>query len=144
MSLTRWGPMGEFISLREAVDRLFEDSVLRPFDGFGAAFAVDIHETDKAFVIKAALPGVKPEQIDIEATDEGITIKAELKEETEVRSEQYLRKERRYGKFQRSFTLPSAIDPNKVEATFKDGIATITLPKSEVVTPKQIKVKVTA
>jgi HSP20 family protein len=133
----------EFVSLRDAMDRLFEDSVIRPFNGFASAttFPVDLSEGKDSFILKAALPGMKPEDITIEATAEEISIRGETKQQAELKEADYLRRELRYGKMQRSFTLPLAIDPTKVEATFEHGVVTITLPKSEVVKPKTITIK---
>lgn len=141
MKVMRYDPASEFISLREAVDKLFADSFIRPFDGFGAAFPVDVYETPEMFVVKAALPGIKPEQLSVDATADSLTIKAELKDETEIKEAQYLRKERRYGKFQRVLALPLDIEPGKVEATFEHGVVTVKLPKSEVVKAKHIAIK---
>jgi HSP20 family protein len=136
-------PKNEFVSLRDAMDRLLEDSFIRPFDGLGTdkPFPVDLTETKDAYVLKASLPGMKPEDIAIEATAEEVTIKAERKEETALKEVDYLRKELRYGKVVRSFALPLAIDPSKVEASFEHGIVTITLPKTEIVKPKLITVR---
>ena len=133
----------EFVSLREAMDRLFEDSFIRPFNGFASAtsFPVDLTEGKDSYVLKASLPGMKPEDITIEATPEDITIRGETKQTSEQKDAEYLRREMRYGKMQRSFTLPLAIDPTKVEATFEHGVVTVTLPKSEVVKPKTITIK---
>ena len=133
----------EFVSLRDAVDKLLEDSFIRPFDGMtlAPAFPVDMRETKDAYVVKASLPGMKPEDVAIEAVSDGITIKGEVKQETELKEEEYIRKELHYGKMQRSFTLPLAIDPNKVEALFEHGILTVTLPKTEIVKPKLITIK---
>jgi HSP20 family protein len=133
----------EFVSLRDAVDKLLEDSFIRPFNGFSTApaFPVEMKETKDAYVLKASLPGLKPDDITIETMADEVTIKGELKQEAEHKEEDFLRKELRYGKMQRSFTLPLAIDPNKVEATFEHGMVTVTLPKSEVVKPKVITIK---
>ena len=143
MKVMKFEPTSEYVSLRDAVDRLFADSFIRPFDGFSttAAFPVELRETKEAYVLKASLPGMKPEDITVEATADEITIKGELKEQTELKEEEYLRRELHYGKVQRSFTLPLAIDPNKVEASFEQGVMTITLPKTEIVKPKTITVK---
>ena len=138
-------PMREFVSLRDAIDRLFEDSFIRPsvlFEGVTTVpFSVDLYETPEAYVLKAALPGIKPEDITIDATAGMVTVKGEYKAETEIKEPNYLRKEMRTGQFHRAFELPLSIEPTKVEATFKDGILQVTLPKAEVVKPKQIKVK---
>src|SRR5215475_7377982 len=111
----------EFVSLRDAVDKLLEDSFIRPFDGLGTTpmFPVELKETKDAYVLKASLPGMKPEDIAIEATTEEVTLKGEFKQDVEKKDEEYLRKELRYGKMQRTFVLPLAIDPNKVEASFE-------------------------
>lgn len=133
----------EFVSLRDAMDKLVEDSFIRPFDGLGTTptFPIELKETKDAYVLKASLAGMKPEDIAIEATVEEVTIKGEYKQEAEKKDEEFLRRELRYGKVQRSFTLPLAIDPNKVDATFEHGIVTVTLPKSEVVKPRVITIK---
>jgi HSP20 family protein len=146
MKLMKLEPTSEFVSLREAVDKLFEDSFIRPFNGFGATtiFPVDLKDTKDAYVLSGSLPGMKPEDITIEATADGITVKGEMKEEAEVKEAEYLRKERHYGKVQRTFALPLSIDPNKVEASFERGILTVTLPKTEVVKPKTVTVKAKA
>jgi HSP20 family protein len=142
MTIMKFRPT-EFVSLRDAMDRLFEDSFIRPFNGLEKmeGFPVDLRETKDAYVLTASLPGVKPEDIAIEATSDYITIKGELKADMQVKDEDYLRKERRYGKVQRSLALPLAIDPNKVEASFAHGVVTITLPKTEIVKPKLITLK---
>jgi HSP20 family protein len=145
MPTTSITPLREFVSLRDAMDRLFEDSFIRPpmiFDGTTVPFSVDLVETPDVYVLKAALPGMKPEDIQIDATAGMLTIKGEYKEEKETKAEDYLRKELRHGVFNRAFELPLSIEPAKVEAKFKDGILELTLPKAEVVKPKQIKVKV--
>lgn len=146
MKLMKLEPASDFVSLREAVDNLFEDSFIRPFNGFGTTttFPVDLEDTKEAYVLKGSLPGMKPEDLAIEATADGITIKGEIKEETEVKEAEYLRKERHYGKVQRTFALPLAIDPNNVEATFEHGVLTVTLPKTEIVKPKTVTIKARA
>jgi len=133
----------EFVSLPHAMDRLFEDSVIRPFNGFASAttFPVDLSEGKDSYILKASLPGMKPDDITIEATSEEITIRGETKQTSEQKDLEYLRRELRYGKVARTFSLPLAIDPNKVEATFEHGLVTVTLPKSEVVKPKTITIK---
>jgi HSP20 family protein len=92
-------------------------------------------------VVKASLPGVKPEEVDISITKDTLTIKGEHKEEQEVKQDDYFRKERYYGAFSRSLILPVQVQSDKAEATFENGILTLTLPKSEEVKPKQIKIK---
>jgi HSP20 family protein len=100
-----------------------------------------MYQTANDVVIKASLPGVKPEQVDISITGDTITIKGEHKEEEEVKEEDYFRKERRYGAFGRSIQIPVSVQSDKAEAVFENGILTLTLPKAEEIRPKQIKVK---
>lgn len=145
MTIARFHPMPDVVSLREAMDRLFEDSFIRPstFTGLPAgqiAVPVDLWETPEAYHLRADLPGLTAEDIDINVTADTIAISGELKGQSDVTSEGWLRQERRYGKFQRAFSLPMQLDANKVEATFENGVLTLVLPKAEAVRPKQIKV----
>ncbi len=148
MSIVRWDPFGELVSLREAMNRLFEDSFVRPSAapaiGVGRVLPVDVYQTDNEYVVKAALPGVKPEDVDISVTNGMLTIKGETKEETEVKRENYLLQERRFGSFYRELALPTEVEADRAEATFENGVLTLKLPKSEKVKPKAIKVKAKA
>jgi HSP20 family protein len=146
MAIERWHPFTELMSLRQAMDRLFEDSFVRPSHvltslGEVAAPALDIYQTPNELVVKAALPGVKPEDVNIDITGETLTVKGEHKAEQEIKKEDYLYQERRYGSFSRSVVLPSGLKPDKTEATMEDGILTLTIPKAEEIKPKAIKVK---
>jgi HSP20 family protein len=133
------------MSLREAMDRLFEESVIRPraalapFFGTGG-LALDLYETDEALVVTADMPGVKPEDLDIAITGDVLTIKGEAKVETEIKRENYHRQERRYGAYSRSVTLPTSVNADQAEAKFKDGVLTLSIPKAEEAKPKVIKV----
>ena len=144
-NITRWEPSTGLTSLRQAMDRLFEDSFIRPsrlWTGLvGEEPAMDIYQTDKDVVVKASLPGINPEEVDISITGDILTIKGEHKEEQEVKEADYFRKELSYGTFHRSMTLPVAVKAEKADATFENGVLTITLPKVEEAKPKQIKVK---
>jgi HSP20 family protein len=144
--LTRWDPFRDLISLREAMDRLVEDSVVRPRGGELAsqtpgALAVDMYETDENVVVKTALAGVDPEDIDISITGDTLTIKGETRAEEEVEEENYVYRERTYGSFCRSLMVPVPVQAEEAEAEFEDGILTLTLPKAEEVKPKAIEVK---
>jgi len=144
--LMRWEPLRDLVSLREAMNRLFEESFVRPWGGWpwpvrGERLAVDMYETDDAVVVKAALPGVKAEDLDISVVGDTLTIRGEVKRDEEVKEENYIRRERFYGSFCRSFALPTQVVPEDAEAEFEDGILTLTLPKAEEVKPKAIKVK---
>ena len=142
--LVRWEPFRELMSLREAMDRLFEESFVRPWRLMPFEFgtpAVDMYQTDEAVVVKASLPGVKPEDIDISVTGDTLTIRGESKTEEEVKEENYLRRERRFGSFCRSVTLPGGLLTDKAEANYTNGVLTLTFPKAEEVKPKSIKVR---
>jgi HSP20 family protein len=127
------------------MDRMFEESFFRPLAPFGlwgdGSLAVDMYETDDSIVVKTAIPGVKGEEINISVAGDTLSVKAESKAEEEVKRENYLRRERRYGAFHRSVTLPGGLKTDKAEADFADGILTLTFPKAEEVKPKTIKVK---
>jgi HSP20 family protein len=146
MSIVRWEPFSDLMSLREAMDRLFEESVVRPGNRFLAPFgpgdlAVDMYETDDDLVVTAALPGVKPEEVDITITGDTLSIKGETTSEIKVEKANYLRQERRYGAFARTVTLPVPVRADKAEAKFKDGVLTLSIPKAEEAKPKIVKVK---
>ena len=102
--------------------------------------AVDVFEKEDKFVVKAELPGMKEEDIDVSVIGDTLKIKGEKKTETEVKDENYYRCERSYGSFYRSIPIPSNVDANKIEASFEDGIPEVALPKSAKVKPKKIAV----
>jgi HSP20 family protein len=144
VNLVRWEPFREMISLRQAMDRLFEDSFVRfpHLSGDGVReFPIDVYQTKKDLVVKAALPGVKPEEVDITITDDAVTIKGEHAEEQETKEDVYLYRERYYGAFSRSVAIPVKVKGEKAEATFEEGVLTLTLPKAEEIKPRQIKIK---
>ena len=148
MTIARFTPLTDVVSLREAMDRLFEDSFIRPngwtpSNGQPLAVPVDLWETNDAYHLRADLPGMTADDIEINATADTITIGGELRPSTDVTSEGWLRQERRSGKFARSFTVPMQIDANKVEAKFTNGVLELVLPKSENVKPRAIKINAT-
>lgn len=145
MTLARFSPMNDVVSLREAMDRLFEDSFIRPSIASGVpggqiAVPVDLWETADSYFLRADLPGLTAGDIDINVTADTVAITGELKGQQDVTNDGWLRQERRQGKFQRAFTLPTQLDANKVEATFENGVLHLVLPKAEAVRPKQIKI----
>ncbi len=145
MSITRWEPWSELMTLRDAMDRLFQESFVQPGRLLGAAGAggvpIDMYQQDGALVVKAPLPGVKPEDIDITVVGDTLTIKGETRQEKEIKEEDVIRRERRFGSFSRSVSLPSPVDTSKANATFEDGVLTLRLPIAEEAKPKAIKVQ---
>jgi HSP20 family protein len=144
MAIQRWEPFREMMTLRNAMDRLFDDSIVRPsvhLYGPEVGVALDVYQTANDVIVKASLPGFKPEEVDISITGDTLTLKGEHREEKETKNENYLLQERSYGSFSRSITIPVEVKSEKAEASFEDGVLTLTLPKAEEVKPKQIKVK---
>lgn len=141
MALIRWDPFSELGPFREDLGRLFDRySSLIGMRGWQPA--VDLLEDEDAFILKAEIPGVEPEDMDITVTDEGVTLRGSVGQEEEKRTEGYIRSERRYGEFTRMVTLPGEIKPNDVRATFKNGIVTIILPKAAPGQSRGVKVKI--
>ena len=146
MALVRWTPMGNLQSFQHEMNRMF-DEFFRGGNGEAAGTglsswtpAVDIHETEDAFVIKAELPGVSKDDVSIDVHQNTLTLRGQRKHEAEVKNERYHRVERAYGTFQRSFVLPAMVDHDKVQATYKDGVLELHLPKSEAAKPKRISI----
>jgi len=153
MNLTRyqrpelaWPGFGRLSSLRDELDRLFDS----PWTELGRTSqllggwtpALDIHEDKDNFVVQAELPGMKREEIEVSLHDGSLSISGERKSEKKFQEAEAYRTERFFGKFQRTVTLPAAVAADKVKAQYKDGILTITLPKSEEAKPKQIDVTI--
>jgi HSP20 family protein len=143
----RPSPIADLVSVRDAMDRLFDDRFFRPFwIGEGVREtrpALDLYATPEAVIAKIALPGVKPDAVDITITDEIVTITGSFEEETEKTEAGYVHKELSRGSFSRSFTIPTAVDTEAAKATFKDGLLMLILPKTEEVKPKHITVELT-
>jgi HSP20 family protein len=136
------GSLRDFMSLHEAMDRLFNESVVpsQGNDNGSIALPVNIREEKDGYVITAALPGVRPEDVQIEATSNTITISGETSDEREVDEGEYVRRERRFGRFFRMLELPVEINPDHAEASFENGVLTLRAPKSEATKPKQVRV----
>lgn len=142
-NLIRWEPVREMMTLREAMDRLFDDAFTRPLslrDGWSAP-AIDMYQTDDDIVVKAALPGIKPDEVQINITGEVLHIKGETRHEEEKKEKAWHMREQRWGAFERSVMLPTDVVADKARAEFENGILTITLPKAEEVKPKIINIK---
>ena len=144
--LTVWEPFGMMTPLREAMNRLLEDSFISPArlePMVGRSLPLDVFESDGEYIIEASLPGVKAEDLKVSATDDTITIRATMKRAShDAKKGAYVRRERYEGEVIRSVTLASAIDPAKISAHYEHGILKLTVPKSETAKPRQIDVTV--
>ncbi len=148
-NLIRWDPFSEFTPLRQMMDRLLEDAWVRPGTlwsqvgqaGFGP-FACDMYETDEDYVVTAALPGLKPEDLEITVQGNMLTISGEVKpEEHADEKANYHVRERRYGKFFRQIALPAGIEGDRVQAHLENGVLTLTVPKAEELKPRRIQIQ---
>ena len=145
----RTSPLGELVSLRQAMDRLFEDSFVRPrgawgFAGdMGSTLPLDVTNTADALVVEAALPGVRPEEVDITVEDGTLTIQAASSDERKEQQGEVLISEIRRGSMSRTVTLPSGLEADKATATFENGVLRLTFPRAEAVKPRQIRISPT-
>ena len=145
MTIERWDPFSEMLSLRDAMNRLLEESFVWPSQATALApgrmgLPIDLRETEDQYVLEAALPGVKPEDIDVSVQGNQLRIQAELKQDEEKKGERYHFRERRYGQFQRSIALPTNVKPDQVACEFQGGVLTVTLPKVEEARPRRIQI----
>jgi HSP20 family protein len=146
MALMRWNPTRDLLSIRDDMNRLFNEFFGRTEGQEGSwasgawAPPVDIHETDDALILKAELPGFSKDDVNVELKDNSLTLKGQRQDEKEVKEEQYHRRERTYGSFQRTFMLPATVDSEKVTASYKDGVLELRLPKREAAKPKRITI----
>ena len=137
MAIVRWEPFRDMIALEGRLNRLFQQ-------GLGPqawAPPVDIYETEKEIVLKADLPEVKPEDVDIRMENNTLTLRGERRLEKDVKDESYHRVERQYGSFSRTFALPGTVDADKIDARYENGVLRVVLPKREEARPKQIRIK---
>ncbi len=147
MAVVKWDPFRDLLSIQDRMNKLFEQTLSRSRAEEGIAPstwtpAVDIYETPEAIVLQADLPGLRREDIDIQIRDDTLTLRGERRFAKDVHEESYLRIERAYGAFHRSFTLPATIQQEKIRAVFRDGILELTLPKAEEAKPKKIAIEV--
>ena|SRR5690348_15443475 len=146
-TITRWGRVPTFNTLQEQMNKLFESSFQNQGDNSaitGWAPSVDIYETENELVLKADLPGINEKDIDIRVENNMLTLRGERQFEKTVKEDNYLRVERNYGSFSRTFGLPNTVNTEGVSAEYKNGVLTVQLPKRAESKPKQIKVNVTA
>lgn len=154
LDISRWDPFQEMMSLRDAMNRLMEESFLLPSGtaqetgqlatrgtrGGLRGPALDIVDLNDAFLVRASLPGVRPEDVNIETQGNQVILRGQIKDEQEREQGNYLVRERRYGQFSRVFTLPSEVNAEGAEATFDNGILTLRLPKTETARTRQIPI----
>src|SRR3954471_4665923 len=140
----RPSPFGDMLTVRQAMDRLFDDD-FRPSRWLsggldGPALPLDVTTTTDALTIEAALPGIKPEDVDITVENGTVTISGRTADERKAEEGSYLVQEIRRGSFSRSVTLPNGLEPDKADATFENGVLKLQIPKPEQVKPKQIRI----
>lgn len=147
MPIIRWAPLNSITESRERLSRLLNENL-----GYGYAEEgmhtgswippVDIYETDQNVILKAELPGVNAQDVEVRVHDGTLYLKGERKYEHEVKEENFRHVERSYGSFTRTFSLTASVDADKVKADFKDGVLTLTMPKREEAKPKAIQINV--
>ncbi len=149
MALVRWEPFRDLVGLQDRMNKLFDDS----FRGIGRpsseddwalggtwAPAVDIYEQGGNIVLKAELPGIDPKEVEIRVENNTLTLRGERKFDNEIKRDNYHRVERAYGSFTRSFTLPSVVNQEQIQAEYRDGVLRVVLPKRDEAKPKQITI----
>jgi len=125
-TLTRWDPLGEFSELRERFDRMFGDLAYNRERTWTPA--IDVERENGNVIVRADIPGIKPEEVKIEVEDDILTVSGEHQDSTEEKSRNYVRRERRYGSFARSMVLPTGVDPKQIKAATHDGVVEVTIP----------------
>lgn len=143
-NVVRWDPFREMLQLRRSMDRMMDESLMNGSnwdEPMRWALPVDVIENNDAYLVKTSLPGVNPDDINITYDNHVLTLSTEIQAEEEKKEERYLLRERRYGSFTRSITLPNQVDATKIEANYNDGILTLTLPKAEELKPRRIQIQ---
>jgi HSP20 family protein len=144
-NLIRWDPFREMMTLRTAMDRLFDNAMLGQRDNWlqpaSWDVSMDVVENDDEYQVKASLPGINPDDLEITYNNNVLTIKGEVKEEKEEEQSRYHLRERRYGSFSRSVFLPSLVNADDISAAYEAGVLTLHLPKVEEAKPHRIQVK---
>jgi len=145
MAIIRWDPFRDMVTLREKMNRLFEDAVThhgeeKDLISSSWAPAVDIYEDENQLVLSAEVPGIEEKDVEIKIEDSTLIIQGERKMEKETKEENYHRLERAYGSFYRSFSLPNYIDQDKIHAEHENGVLKITMPKKPELRPRKVKI----
>lgn len=146
-AITLWRPTNELMSLGDVMERFFDDRFLSPsrvwtVSPFREGLPLDAYRENGNLVVKAEVPGVKPEELEITVKDNVLEIRGETKAEDEVKREDYICRERRYGSFRRAVVLPAEAEGDKADATFEDGLLTVTIPVAEEPQPETVKVEI--
>ena len=144
MSLMRWEPFQELRRMHDEMDRMFEGMMPSQPSVMVMAPAIDVFEQDGNLVVRADVPGLKKDDIEVTATEDSVSIKGEFKKEEKVEEQGFYRQERRYGRFFRTIPMPTAINPDQVKAGFKEGVLEIIAPKAEAEKAKEKKVPIEA
>ena len=145
-TVTRWDPFQDVLSLREAMNQLMEESFVRPTaaqggqNGKNFVPALDLSETTEGYLVEAALPGVKPEDVEITVENNVLTIKGEARQEVDEQKRNFHRIERRFGTFQRTIGLPTTVKADAIQASLTNGVLRLEIPKAEEVKPRKISV----
>ena len=147
MAIVRWDPFRDITTLQERINRLFDDAFPRSNnveDDMVCSWRpmVDIYEAGRGIIIKVDLPGVEKEDVSVEVKENVLTIKGERRTDTAVDEQQYFRRERTCGNFQRNFTLRYLVSPDQIKASFKNGVLKVEIPKPEEEKPKQVNVNI--
>jgi HSP20 family protein len=148
-NLVRWEPFREMLNMRRDMDRLFDnffEASPQTWEGqtnwqTNWGLAVDVSENEDSFIVKASVPGINPDDIEVTLTDNVLTIKGETRSDTESEKDKYHVRERRFGSFARTLSLPVPLKSDAIEATHENGVLTLTLPKAEEVKPRRISIK---
>jgi HSP20 family protein len=144
-TLTRWNPLSDMAELRNAMDRMFDSNIRPVFRQNGedlgpTTLGMDVTETNDEYVVTAAVPGIAPEDVNIEIEDDTLTISGEFTQRHKDESEQHIRQELRYGSFKRALRLPPTIEADKAEANFEHGVLRLVLPKKPEARSRTLKI----
>ena len=142
--LSNWDPFRELWNMRRVMNRFVDEAFDRGVSGWAPeewGLALDVSETADQFIVKASIPGINPDDLEITYNNDVLTIKGEIQSEEESEDNRYHLRERRYGRFARSLSLPTTVEADKINANYEAGVLTLTLPKAEEVKPKRIAIQ---
>lgn len=141
--LTRWDPVREMLNMRETMDRVFENFFENSASNRPVSWGMplDVVENEDGFVVKASIPGINPDDLEITFTDHTLHLRGEVKADENIEAARYRIRERRFGRFERSIYLPTEVNADQIEASYEAGVLTLNLPKAEEVKPKRISIR---